>query len=316
MTLRAALRVGLVLLAAVTISACAGAGAGAGVGVGVAGAGAAGAGAGAGAGAAGADAGVAGASSASGAGSSAAGAAARTAGAAARTAGAAVRTAGAAVRKPDVLVLTQTLGYHHASIPWAVAALKRIAARDGRYRLTFLPGASALAAALPGASAVVFLLTSGELPLDATGKRALLTFVRRGGGLVGFHSATDTFHHWPGFISLIGAEFSHHPLPSLQRLIVEDRRTPATSALPPSIALKEEFYVFRHDPRAGAHVLVRLDTGPHGPDRPLVWCRHSGRGLVFYDALGHFPQTWQDSRQIALASGGLAWAARVEAGRC
>jgi type 1 glutamine amidotransferase len=280
MTLRAALRVGLVLLAAVTISACADAGVGA----------------------AGAGAGAAGASSASGAGSSAA--------------SAAVRTAGAAARKPDVLVLTQTLGYHHASIPWAVAALKRIAARDGRYRLTFLPGASALAAALPGASAVVFLLTSGELPLDATGKRALLTFVLRGGGLVGFHSATDTFHHWPGFISLIGAEFSHHPLPSLQRLIVEDRRTPATSALPPSIALKEEFYVFRHDPRAGAHVLVRLDTGPHGPDRPLVWCRHSGRGLVFYDALGHFPQTWQDSRQIALASGGLAWAARVEAGRC
>jgi type 1 glutamine amidotransferase len=281
MALRAALRVGLVLLAAVAISACAGAG----VGVG-----------------------VAGSSSASGAGSAAANAAAR-------TANDASTTASDAAGKPDVLVLTETLGYHHASIPWAVAALKRIAARDGRYRLTFLPGASALAAALPGASAVVFLLTSGELPLDATGKRALLTFVRRGGGLVGFHSATDTFHHWPGFISLIGAEFSHHPLPSLQRLIVEDRRTPATSALPPSIALKEEFYVFRHDPRAGAHILVRLDTGLHGPDRPLVWCKHSGKGRVFYDVLGHFPQTWHDSRQIALASGGLAWAARVRAGR-
>jgi hypothetical protein len=34
-----------------------------------------------------------------------------------------------------VLVLTQTLGYHHASIPWAVAALRRVAARDGRYRV-------------------------------------------------------------------------------------------------------------------------------------------------------------------------------------
>ncbi len=222
----------------------------------------------------------------------------------------------AGVRRANVLVVTQTLGYHHASIPSAVAALKRIATRDGRYRLTFLPGASALAAGLPRASAVVFLLTSGELPLDAAGKRALVAFVRRGGGLIGFHSATDTFHRWPGFISLIGAEFSHHPLPSLQRLIVEDRRTPATSALPPSIALKEEFYVFKHDPRAHAHVLVRLDTGSRGPDRPLVWCRRSGRGRVFYDALGHFPETWQDARQIALVRGGVAWAAGVEPGHC
>lgn len=268
MTRRAACRVGLALLAALTISACGG-------GTGSAGAGN---------------------------GSSAVNVASR--------------TAADAARKPNVLVLTQTLGYHHASIPWAVAALKRIAARDGRYRLTFLPGASALAAALPQASAVVFLLTSGELPLDPTGKRALVTFVRRGGGLIGFHSATDTFHRWPGFISLIGAEFSHHPLPSLQHLIVEDRHTPATSALPQNIALKEEFYVFRHDPRADAHVLVRLDTGPHGPDRPLVWCRRSGKGRVFYDALGHFPQTWQDSRQVALATGGVAWAAGVEPGRC
>jgi type 1 glutamine amidotransferase len=226
------------------------------------------------------------------------------------------RSAPDAARKPDVLVLTQTLGYHHASIPPAVAALKRIAARDGRYRLTFLPGAAALPSALPHAAAVVFLLTSGELPLDAAGKLALLTFVHRGGGLIGFHSATDTFHHWPAFISLIGAEFSHHPLPSLQRLIVEDRHTPATAELPATIALKEEFYVFRHDPRADAHILVRLDTGPHGSDRPLVWCRHSGAGRVFYDALGHFPQTWRDSRQVALAAGGLAWAARVQAGRC
>lgn len=208
-----------------------------------------------------------------------------------------------------VLVLTQTLGFHHASIPSAIAALQRVAAGDGRYHVVFLPSAADLTPdALKRAAAVVLLLTSGELPLSAAEKRALLDFVRHGGGLVGFHSATDTFHHWPGYISLIGAEFSHHPTPSTERVIVEDRRTPATRRLPASFAIHEEFYVFKHDPRPRVHVLARLDTHG-GPDRPLVWCRRSGSGRVFYDALGHFSQTWSDPRQLSLVSGGIAWAA-------
>jgi type 1 glutamine amidotransferase len=219
---------------------------------------------------------------------------------------------------PRVLVLTQTLGYHHASIPWAVAALRRVAATDGRYEPVFLPTAAELTpSALRGAAAVVFLLTTGDLPLSPAEKSALIAFVRGGGGLIGFHSATDTFHHWPGYIRLIGAEFSHHPLPSTQRIIVEDRSTPATRTLAPSFTIHEEFYVFTQDPRPHVHVLARLDTGAGGPDRPLVWCRRVGRGRVFYDALGHFPQTWSDARQVALVSGGIAWAVGVAgAGGC
>jgi uncharacterized protein len=213
-------------------------------------------------------------------------------------------------RLRTVLVLTQTLGFHHASIPWAVDGLRRVAARDGRYRVVFLPSASRLTpATLKGAPAVVFLLTTGELPLSPSEKRGLVAFVHHGGGLIGFHSATDTFHHWPGYIEMIGAEFSHHPVPSTGRVIVEDRGTPATRALPGSFTIHEEFYVFKHDPRPHVHVLMRLDTGRGGPDRPLAWCRRSGSGRVFYDALGHFIQTWSDRRQLALASGGIAWAA-------
>jgi uncharacterized protein len=209
-----------------------------------------------------------------------------------------------------VLVLTQTLGFHHASIPFAVDVLRRVAARDGRYRVVFLPSASRLTpTALKGAAAVVFLLTTGDLPLSQSEKHALVAFVHDGGGLVGFHSATDTFHHWPGYIRLIGAEFSYHPVPSTERLVVEDHSAPATRALPTSFTIHEEFYVFKHDPRPHVHVLVRLATPRSGPDRPLVWCRRSGRGRVFYDALGHFPQTWSDSRQLVLVSGGIEWAA-------
>jgi type 1 glutamine amidotransferase len=92
-------------------------------------------------------------------------------------------------------------------------------------------------------------------------------------------------------------------------VVVEDRRSRLTRALPATFAIHEEFYVFKRDPRPHVHVLVRLDTSRAGPDRPLVWCRRSGQGRVFYDALGHFPQTWSDPRQLELVADGIAWAA-------
>ncbi len=208
-----------------------------------------------------------------------------------------------------MLVLTQTLGYHHMSIPTAMATVGAIAARSDRYRVVFLASADQLTSAtLRHAGAVMFLLTTGELPMGDAEKRALVAFVRGGGGLIGFHSATDTFHHWSAYKNMFGAEFSHHPPPSTQRVIVTDHSTPATRALPASFQIHEEFYIFVHDPRPHVHVLAELDTGPRGPDRPLVWCRRFGRGRVYYDALGHFSATWHNRYQRALVSGGVLWA--------
>jgi uncharacterized protein len=214
---------------------------------------------------------------------------------------------------PTVLVLTQTLGYHHRSIPTAMATVRGLAARSRRYRVVFLTSATQLTpVALRHAVAVMFLLTTGELPMNAADKQALVTFVRGGGGLIGVHSATDTFHHWAAFKEMIGAEFSHHPPPSTLRMIVTDHSTPATHALPASFRIHEEFYVFTHNPRRHVHVLAELDTGRGGPDRPLVWCRRFGRGRVYYDALGHFSATWHDRHQLTLMSGAIPWAAGLD----
>jgi uncharacterized protein len=218
-------------------------------------------------------------------------------------------------------VLTETAGFHHDSIPAATALLESLGRRSPRYEVRFLAGSRRLTPRLlRRADAVVFLNTSGELPLRPAAKAALLRFVRGGGGLVGTHSATDTFHGWPDYIRMLGAEFDAHPFTGLGRVVVERRDHPATRSLPAAFQIREEFYFFRVDPRRRARVLARLDVSSFGgstsEDRPLVWCRRSGRGRVFYDALGHFPEIWRSSAQRRLVAGGLAWALGLERDDC
>jgi uncharacterized protein len=201
--------------------------------------------------------------------------------------------AAAALAPPQVLVVTETRGFVHDSIP----AAKTMVASLG-YRTTFLRGASELTAGrLRRAGAVVFLNTSGELRLDAAGKRRLLGFVRGGGAFVGTHSAADTFHDWRGFQDMLGAEFRGHPPAGPGRVDVVDHGF--TSAR--SFTIADEFYVFRA--RAKRHVVARVHGGG-----PLVWWRRYGRGRVFYDGLGHFPGTWSEPHQRRLVADGLRWA--------
>ena len=221
----------------------------------------------------------------------------------------------------EVLLVSEARGFVHDSIPAAVARFVELGRRSTRYDVVPLAGGARelTPARLQRADGVVFANTSGELPFTSTQRTALLRFVRRGGGVVATHSATDAFRRtWPAYGRLLGARFDRHDDPQTGRVIVEDRDHPATRGLGRSLRIFEEFYAFTPalDPRRTAHVLARLDTGGSGPDRPLVWCRHEERGRVFYNALGHFSATWDDQRHRRLVSGGLAWALGLEPGRC
>lgn len=220
--------------------------------------------------------------------------------------------AGAAQKR--VLLVSEARGFVHDSIPDAVAYFERLGRRSGRYSVVHLRGAAQLTPArLRRAHAVVFATTSGELPLPD--RPALLRFVRAGGAFVGVHSASDTFHGWSGYARLLGAEFRRHGRPQEGRLLVSDRRHPATRRLPREFRLFEEFYEFAARPLRGSRVLVRLDPrsvdDERGSSLPLVWSRRYGKGRIFYDALGHFGATWRQHLHARLMSGGLAWALRL-----
>jgi type 1 glutamine amidotransferase len=118
-------------------------------------------------------------------------------------------------------------------------------------------------------------------------------------------------YDWPDYGRLVGAYFKEHPWTQQATVSVEDRAHAITSGLGAGFTLLEEFYVFRENPRPSVHVLLSLDPASVGAqgDFPLAWTQSIGRGRSYYNALGHFSETWSDARFQGQISAGIRWAA-------
>ena len=57
---------------------------------------------------------------------------------------------------------------------------------------------------------MIFLHTTGTPIRRARNGAALERFIRRGGGFVGVHAASDTRGDWPWYERLVGARFKRH----------------------------------------------------------------------------------------------------------
>ena len=185
------------------------------------------------------------------------------------------------------------------------------------------------AAALAPYDALVFF-TCGDLPADHPLRPALLAFVAGGKGFVGFHSATDSFYSWPEYGDFIGARFVNHGSENLPGTIrVEDPNHVAMRGFTNPFSFVEEFYLFRGPSatsvdsftRRDLHVLMNLDPATPTParplpqfpqlqatDLPLAWTRQHGGGRMFYSALGHRPETWDNPQFRAHAAAAIRWA--------
>ena len=212
-------------------------------------------------------------------------------------------------------MVTTTLGFRHDSIETARAAMGTLASATGEFRVTATEDLSLLTASgLAGYDVLFFALTTGELPLTADQRSAILAFVSGGGGFLGAHSATDTLYGWPEYGDMIGAYFRDHPWTQEATVVVEDMSHPATAGVGDRFSITEEFYTFRENPRPRVQVLLRLDASSVAAsgDYPLAWARSHGRGRVYYNALGHFSSTWLDARFQRQLRGAIRWAARGE----
>jgi uncharacterized protein len=222
-------------------------------------------------------------------------------------------------RPARILYFTHSAGYRHEVIPASREILKQIGEISPRFEVTATEDVSVFTKENLRRFGAVMFFTTGELPMNDSQKQALLDFVRRGGGFVGVHSATDTFYEWPEYGKLIGGYFDQHPWRETVRIDVADRSDPLVASIGASISLSDEIYQIRDFDVAGSHVLLRLDPASvdltrdnvhrHPYGWPLAWTRAYGNGRVFYTALGHEEGVWRDMRFQALLHNAVLWAA-------
>jgi type 1 glutamine amidotransferase len=212
-----------------------------------------------------------------------------------------------------VLMLTATAGFRHDAIPVAREMMAGLAASTGEFTVTATEDVSSVtSAALASYDVLFFALTSGELAFGPDQKAAIVSFVSGGKGFLGVHSASDTLYEWPDYGRLVGAYFKEHPWTRQATVLVEDSGHPATAGLGDRFALMEEFYTFRENPRPRVQVLLRLDpeSVATSGDYPLAWAQAYGSGRAYYNALGHFAETWRDPRFQRQIAGAIRWASQ------
>ena len=201
-----------------------------------------------------------------------------------------------------ILYFTHAAGYRHEVIPASRDILNKIGAAAG-FEVTASEDVAAFTAENLRHYGAVMFFTTGELPMSGAQQVAFIDFIRRGGGFLGVHSATDTFYRWPEYHKLVGGYFDQHPWHQAVIVEVADRTNPLVAFLGPSVAVTDEIYQIRDFDVGGSRVLLRLDPNSvdlslpnvrrHPYGWPLAWTRSYGSGRIFYEALGHEVAVWR-----------------------
>jgi type 1 glutamine amidotransferase len=217
-----------------------------------------------------------------------------------------------------VLVVTHTEGFRHSSIPLAETTITALGQRSGLFSTTLCRTADDVSrmltrTALAGFDAIVFANTTGTLPIPDL--PAVLQWIQDGHGFAGMHSASDTYHDAPAYLEMLGNEFLTHGDQTTVDAIVENRSHPASSPLGQRFRVLDEIYKFTRSNRGSVTMLLSLDRHPDDglpqagqpADLPLAWAKSFGNGRVFYTALGHREDVWQNSLYQEHILGGIRW---------
>jgi uncharacterized protein len=218
-----------------------------------------------------------------------------------------------------LLVVTYTAGFRHSSIPIAETTIQDIGLRNGLFQTEFCRTEDEVrsrltADGLRGFDGVFFANTTGNLGIpDMT---AFLDWIAAGHAFLGAHSASDTYHESDAFLAMLGGEFETHGAIVGTDIRVDDASDPSVAHLAPRFTITDELYRFSRSSRAGVHVLLSMDRIPNDgvgqPGAPadllMAWRRDFGSGRVFYTALGHREEVWQDARFQQHLLGALRWA--------
>ena len=219
------------------------------------------------------------------------------------------------VHLKHVLVIGQTKGFEHDSVSDGMAAIYNLGRESGLWDATLRTDTELITKKDLGRNtknldyfdALVFVSTTGELDLDDSQKKDMMSFIKDDGkGFVGVHAALDTNYKWPEYGEMIGGWFDQHPWSTFNAPIVnEDPSFPAVRHLPGAFVKYDEIYQPKDWSRDKVNVLLSLDptklSYANNPrvhrtdhDFAVAWDKMYGKGRVFYSTLGHTEEAWDD----------------------
>lgn len=226
-----------------------------------------------------------------------------------------------------VLLFTKTAAgaYRHDSIPAGITMMEQLAAQRG-WEMTKTEDASVFNdTTLATYSVIVMLQTSGMVWDTAAQRTAMQNYVRRGGGVVAIHNATDMNieQQFPWWDQMLGMTMTQHSSIVSGTAKVADRKHPSGASLPDRWTRTEEWYNFNRSARGDVHVLVTADestydAGPQkmGFDHPISWCRNFEGGRVWATGMGHNASSYSEPLFRQHITGGVETAGGIVGADC
>lgn len=219
-------------------------------------------------------------------------------------------------REARILVVGQTNGFEHDSVPDAMATIWRMGHETKLWDATLRTDTENLTKKdlkkgnfknLNYFDALIFASTTGELTLTDDQKADMMSFIKEDGkGFVGIHAALDTNYKWPEYGEMIGGWFDQHPWMTFEApIVLEDPNFPAVRHFPHAFVKRDEIYQPMNWSRDKVNVLLSLDPNKlnysnnpriHRTDHDfaVAWSKMYGKGRVFYSTLGHTKEAWDD----------------------
>lgn len=151
-------------------------------------------------------------------------------------------------------------------------------------------------------------------------RKNILSFIDGGGGLVGFHAASDAQYNWKEFGEIIGGYFWGHPWHEKVGIKLDDPKHPLLAVFKgQDFDVADEIYQFKEPySRSNLRILLRLDTtktnmkkggiNRKDDDFGVAWVRTYGKGNMFYCSLGHREEIYWNPTMLQFYLDGIQFA--------
>ena len=182
--------------------------------------------------------------------------------------------------------------------------VKELVEATGRYELDVTADRGALERLSTRRYAALLVYTTGGR-LTKVQEKALAGYIKSGGALIGVHGAAASWRGNAAYVDLLGGVFAGHG-PVQEFPVTITGVDSAITRRMTDFRVTDELYVLgKFDPKA----VDVLATAMHrGKVHPMAYTKTSGKGKVFYLALGHDERSLTQPEFQKLLVRGLDWA--------